>query len=120
MGENLNKEELNLEQGTTPEWSTLEEVEMQPDQTPTPPTPNDEEKNPDAILRNAGPDIDPQPVGELTDMPAEETNYNPDLGTDTGTESNEPSQSENESTANTDEYDNGITSPQSTNTGEVA
>ncbi len=86
----------------------------------TPPTPDDEKKNPDAILRNAGPDVDQQPAGELTDMPAEETNYDPDLGTGSVTGDNEPSLGENESAANTDEYDNGVTSPQSTNTGEVA
>lgn len=84
------------------------------------PTPNDEEKNPDAILRNAGPDTDQQPVGELTDMPAEETNDNAERGTGSVTGDNEPSLGENESAANTDEYDDYVTSHQSTNTGEVA
>ncbi len=50
------------------------------------PTPDGEEKNPDAIIKNAGPNVDQQPAGEQTSRPEEETGYDSGTGQGSGTE----------------------------------
>jgi len=53
---------------------------------PDMPTPPEEHKNPDAAMRNAGPDVDPQPAGDQSEKPAEEEHYDSDKGQGDGTE----------------------------------
>lgn len=50
------------------------------------PTPPEEHKNPEAAIKNAGPNADQQPAGEQTDKPQEEDHYDSDKGQGDGTE----------------------------------